>query len=85
MVLDKFCIAVHSLRTALHPLDKQFFRACVLDLILSWHHQSFHHLERHLMNFHVGFLLHHDNRKLAREYARRPNKAGPLIHPCFVQ
>lgn len=37
------------------------------------------------MNFHVGFLLHHDNRKLAREYARRPNKAGPLIHPCFVQ
>lgn len=41
---------------------------------------SIYHLEIQPMKFHVAFVLHHENGKATGEYARRPNKAGPLGH-----
>ena len=52
----------------------------ILDVIMLWkpfvHHSN---IGRQAVRFHVASDLHHDNVKVACEYARRPNKAAPLF------
>ena len=54
-------------------------RTYIFDVIIiapSVHHSKF---GRQTVRFHVASNLHHDNVKVACEYARRPNKAAPLF------